>query len=73
MIRRLATGGILRRPTQEIPSGPVADFRAALLSRVIAEFESADTGLVVINGKLIEKPVLRDMHRIVAIADRMKL
>ena len=41
--------------------------------RVIAEFESADTGLVVINGKLIEKPVLRDMHRIVAIADRMKL
>ncbi len=39
--------------------------------RVIAEFEKADTGLVVIDGKLIEKPVLRDMHRIVAIADRM--
>jgi len=38
---------------------------------IIAEFEAADTGLVVINGKLIEKPVLRDMHRIVAIADRM--
>ncbi len=38
---------------------------------VIAEFEAADTGLVVIDGKLIEKPVLRDMHRIVAIADRM--
>jgi len=29
------------------------------------------TGLVVIDGKLIEKPVLRDMHRIVAIADIM--
>ncbi len=40
--------------------------------RIIAEFESADTGLVVIDGKLIEKPVLRDMHRIVAIADRME-
>ncbi len=39
--------------------------------RIIAEFEAADTGLVVIDGKLIEKPVLRDMHRIVAIAERM--
>ena len=39
--------------------------------RIIEEFEAADTGLVVIDGKLIEKPVLRDMHRIVAIADRM--
>jgi (S)-citramalyl-CoA lyase len=39
--------------------------------RIIAEFEKADTGLVVIDGKLIEKPALREMHRIVAIADRM--
>ena len=39
--------------------------------RVIGEFEAADTGLVVIDGKLIEKPVLRDMYRIVSIADRM--
>jgi hypothetical protein len=30
-----------------------------------------DTDLVVIDGNLIEKPVLRDMHRIVAIADRI--
>ncbi|WP_424987024.1 HpcH/HpaI aldolase/citrate lyase family protein [Microbulbifer sp. S227A] len=40
--------------------------------RIIAEFEAADTGLVVIDGKLIEKPVLRDMHRIVAVAARME-
>ena len=39
--------------------------------RVTAEFEKADTGLVVIDGKLIEKPVLREMYRIVAIANRM--
>ena len=39
--------------------------------RIIAEFEAADTGLVVIDGKLIEKPVLREMHRIVSIADRI--
>lgn len=39
--------------------------------RVIAEFETADTGLLVIDGKLIEKPVLRNMYRIVAIAGRM--
>jgi (S)-citramalyl-CoA lyase len=34
-------------------------------------FEEADTGLVVIDGKLIEKPVLRDMHRVLAIAERV--
>ena len=39
--------------------------------RVVAEFDGAGTGLVVIDGKLIEKPVLRSMHRILAIADRM--
>ena len=40
--------------------------------RITSEFEAADTGLVVIDGKLIEKPVLRDMYRIIAIADRME-
>ena len=34
-------------------------------------FEEADTGLVVIDGKLIEKPVLRDMYRILAIAEKI--
>jgi (S)-citramalyl-CoA lyase len=38
--------------------------------RIVGEFEKADTGLVVIDGKLIEKPVLRDMYRIIAVADR---
>ncbi len=41
--------------------------------RTIAAFEKADTGLVVIDGKLIEKPVLREMYRMVSIADRMGL
>ncbi len=49
---------------------PPAD-KIARARRIISEFEAADTGLVVIDGKLIEKPVLRDMYRIVAIADRM--
>ena len=40
--------------------------------RVVAEFDTADSGLVVIDGKLIEKPVLRSMHRILAIAERIK-
>lgn len=39
--------------------------------KIITTFEAADTGLVVIDGKLIEKPVLRDMHRILAIAERI--
>ena len=40
--------------------------------RVIRIFEEADTGLVVIDGKLIEKPVLRDMYRVMAIAERIE-
>ena len=39
--------------------------------RIIRTFEEADTGLVVIDGKLIEKPVLREMHRVLAIAERV--
>ena len=35
-------------------------------------FETADSGLVVVEGKLIEKPVLRAMYRIVAIAERLE-
>ncbi|MFT5111621.1 MAG: (S)-citramalyl-CoA lyase [Parasphingorhabdus sp.] len=40
--------------------------------RIIETFEEADTGLVVIDGKLIEKPVLRNMYRILAIAERIQ-
>ena len=40
--------------------------------RITREFEEAGTALVVIDGKLIEKPVLREMHRILAIAERIK-
>lgn len=47
-----------------------SDEKIARARRIIAEFEAADTGLVVIDGKLIEKPVLRDMYRIVAVAGR---
>lgn len=50
-----------------------SEMEIARARRVIKTFEDADTGLVVIDGKLIEKPVLRDMYRIVAIADRMRL
>lgn len=39
--------------------------------RITAAFESAATGLVVVDGKLIEKPVLRSMYRVLAIAERI--
>lgn len=48
------------------------DAQISTARRVISDFEKADTGLVVIDGKLIEKPVLREMRRIVAIADRVE-
>lgn len=39
--------------------------------RILKAFSDADTGLVVVDGKLIEKPVLREMARIVSIAERV--
>lgn len=39
--------------------------------RILQAFADADTGLVVVDGKLIERPVLRDMHRILSIAERV--
>jgi citrate lyase beta subunit len=39
--------------------------------RIVAAFEEGDTGLLVIDGKLIERPVLRSMYRILAIAERV--
>jgi len=38
--------------------------------KVVTAFEEANTGLVVVDGKLIEKPVVREMQRILSVADR---
>ena len=43
----------------------------AYARRVIEEFDRQGTGLVVIDNKLIEKPVLRSMIRVLAIAERL--
>lgn len=39
--------------------------------RVVAAFEQNKTGLVVLNGELIELPVVRSMYRVLAIAERV--
>jgi (S)-citramalyl-CoA lyase len=39
---------------------------------IVDAFEHAQTGLLVVDGKLIEKPVLRSQYRILAIAERQK-
>jgi len=48
-----------------------SDAQIGRARRIINAFEKADTGLIVIDGKLIEKPVMREMYRIAAIADRL--
>jgi (S)-citramalyl-CoA lyase len=48
-----------------------SDTEIARARRIIDAFADADTGLVVIDGKLIEKPVLRELHRVLAIAERV--
>ena len=40
--------------------------------KITSTFEKANTGLVVIEGKLIEKPVLREMYRILAVAKKVE-
>ena len=40
---------------------------------ILKAFHKADTGLVVINGKLIEKPVIREMQRVVSIAEKLQI
>ena len=39
--------------------------------KIVDQFNLSDTGLVVIDGKLIEKPVLREMQRKILIADKI--
>ena len=39
--------------------------------RIVAAFRENTTGLLVVDGELIELPVLRTMHRVLAIADRL--
>ena len=45
-----------------------------LISRartILAEFEKDETGLVVVDGELIERPVIRSMLRVLAIAEHL--
>jgi (S)-citramalyl-CoA lyase len=40
--------------------------------RILKVFEEANTGLVMVDGKLIEKPVLRQMQRTIEISNKLK-
>lgn len=48
-----------------------SDEEVAYAKKVVAAFAEADSGLVVVDGKLIELPVLRSMERILAKAERL--
>ena len=38
--------------------------------KIVKAFESSENGLVVVDGKLLERPVLRSMYRILAVAEQ---
>ena len=40
--------------------------------KIVDEFEKSGKGLLVIDGKLIERPVLREMQRKLSIVERIK-
>ena len=50
---------------------PSAD-EIARARRIVEAFRESDTGLLMVDGELIELPVLRTMHRTLAIADRLE-
>ena len=50
---------------------PSAD-EIAHAQKIVDAFANAETGLVVVDGKLIEKPVLRSMHRLLAVANVLR-
>ena len=52
----------------QVPSG-LGHFMKA--KKILEQFNNSNTGLVVIDGKLIEKPVLREMQRKILIADKI--
>ena len=61
-------------PKQIAPLNAVfspSDEAIAHARRVIAAFEEGDSGLVVLDNKLIEKPVLRTMYRTVRVAEQI--
>ena len=49
-----------------------SDEKIAKAKKITKIFEEANTGLVMVDGKLIEKPVLREMYRTLAIAEENK-
>lgn len=68
------TGKAAVHPKQIGPINEIfspSDEEIARAKRIIAAFEEQGTGLVVVDNKLIEKPVLRSMYRLLAIADRI--
>jgi len=68
------TGKAAIHPTQVAPINRAFSPDQAAVDyarRVIDAFSAADGKLVVVDGKLIEPPVLRSMYRTLAIADRI--
>lgn len=45
--------------------------QVAFARKAISAFEQSESSLVVVDGRLIEKPVMRSLRRVVAVADRV--
>ena len=49
-----------------------SDAEVAEAKKIIEAYQAVNGGLTVINGKLIEKPVIREMQRILSVSNRLK-
>ena len=57
--------------TQPPKEGLFFKIEIIINQKIVDQFNDSNTGLVVIDGKLIEKPVLREMQRKILIADKI--
>ena len=67
-----AQSGALQSPRLELLTAKPTP-KVAKAERILKIFDEADTGLVMVDGKLIEKPVLRQMQRTLEISKKLKV
>ena len=68
LLRSVASGPYYKRRRASAALNDKAITRAR---KIIAAFMKNTTGLFVVDGELIELPVVRSMYRVLAIADRI--
>ena len=71
-LKKIIESSIAENQESNINSEPESISFKKQAERILKIFDKADTGLVMVDGKLIEKPVLRQMQRTLDISKKLK-